>query len=443
MTTKTQELRRTLTLVWPITLGLVGQYLLGLIDAMMVGHHSTVELAAAALVNSLCGAPMVILNGFSIHIGVLVAQRMGRNEGSTAGQILRHGLVFNLALGLLMVGLLESLNQHLDWLHQPADVTAHAHVFLHWMTLSLLPLALFNCFRQYSDGLQKTLPPMLIVLLGMILNTILNWFFIFGHGGAPEWGLAGAGLATFLARTVMFVFSFAWVTRGRRYRIHLEGFWDFLFERKTFAMAFKLGGASALQHLFSSGVFYFAAILMGWLGTSTLAAHQTVMSLINLLYMLPLSVALATSVRAGEATGRGDFSLVRRVTLGSLALSLGVMAGSALFLLFGRFALPQLFTADETVIGLAAELFMIAGIFQIFDGAQVVLINALRGMNDVVAPTLGLFVAYWVVGGSLAYTSGILLNRGQTGVWGGLAVATATSALYLANRFDRLSRSKL
>ena len=439
MTTLARELNRTLKIAWPLTLGLLGQQFLGLIDSIMVGHHSTVELAAAAFVNSLCGAPLVIIFGFTTNIGVLVAQAVGRNGGGQAGRILRHGFVLNLTIALILMLALGLLNQHLELFSQPADVTAHAHSFLHYISMSLLPLALFNAFRQFSDGLQITLPPMLITVFGVILNTTINWFLIFGHSGAPEMGLAGAGIATLISRWVMLIILFIVIVRDERYKKYIGGLWGRTYEMAIFSRNFGIGAPSDFQYLFESGAFYAVAIMMGWIGTSTLAANQIVMSLVALLYMFPLSISIATSVRVGEATGRKDPFATRVIGFSSLYLSFAVTFICALILFFGRLVLPLFFTGDLDVIHITGDLFVIAGFFQIFDGTQCVLVGALRGMSDVKVPTAWMFFAYWVVGISLAYGCGFTLHYGYLGIWTGLALSVVISALGLTYRFDRIS----
>jgi multidrug resistance protein, MATE family len=443
MTTWTRELNRTLKIAWPVTLGLLGQQILGMVDSMMVGHHSTVELAAAAFVNNLCGPPIVIIIGFTTHVGVLVAQAVGHNGGENSGKILRHSLLWNILISLTLILVLEILNHHLEIFGQPPEVVAVSHTFLHLMSWSLLPFALFNSFRQYSDGLQKTVPPMVITVFGVAINTTLNWFLIYGHGGMPELGIAGAGIATLIARTIMFALLFVLVSRGDVYKKFRGELFGRAIDMKLVRSGLNIGAPSALQYLFESGIFYFAAMMMGWLGTLPLAANQIVMSMIIVLYMFPLSISIATSVRVGEAVGQKDAGAARAIGFGSLYLSTLVTFVCAVLMIGGRTFWPHLFTADEKVIFIASDLFVVAGFFQIFDGAQCVLVGALRGINDVRIPTLMMFISYWGCGATLAYIFGLKLGYGHLGIWAGLAFSVVATALMLIYRFEVVSRRRL
>lgn len=410
---------------------------------MMVGYHSTVELAAAAFINSITGGPVVMVIGYSTHIGVLVAQSLGREHGRLAGRILRHGLISNFIISLILVAGLEIINSHLYWFHQTSEVENTAHGFLSCMTISVVPLALFNALRQYADGLQVTLPSMLVIIGSVIVNTICNYFLIFGHGGAPELGLVGAGIGTLIARTLMFIAMALYVVRARRFRNYRDGLFGKKIEWHYLFSGFKIGAPSALQNLFEAGIFFFVAFMMGWIGTEPLAANQTVMSLVAVLYMLPLGLSIATSVRVGEATGRGDPMSARRIGFAALATSLVATSLCAVFLVLCRNLLPRLFTNDLNVIAIAQGLYVIAGFFQIFDGTQAVLVGALRGMSDVKVPTLVMFIAYWALGAPLAYFAGFTLKFGHIGVWVGLALSVVANAIGLTFRFDRISSHRI
>jgi MATE family multidrug resistance protein len=442
MNSPLQEVRKTLILAWPITLGMIGQHLFGLIDTIMLGHHSTVELAASSFVNNVCAPTLVFIYGYSSSISVRVSQVRGQGEEHKISALLKNGLLSQLALSLISFVILLAFSFRLEIFGQSPEVTAASGRYLLYMAASQIPLSLFMAMRQFSDGLERTKVPTVIISMGFIVNTLLNALLIFGHWGFPELGIEGAGIATFAARLLMFLAFAAWLQLDKGYRLRLFDFWQVRLSLQTIKDLFRIGGPSSIQYLFEVGLFAGSAILMGWFGTETLAAHQVVINLATVTFMLPMSLSIATSVRVGHATGRLAWNEVSLITWSSVVVAIGLMSVCGLFFFLGRSWIPTWFTSDEKVILFASQIFILAAIFQIFDGVQSVLVGALRGANDVKAPTAITFIAYWVVGSGAAYWLGFILDFKHIGIWSGLALSLIVSSLALSSRFHTVMRAR-
>ena len=443
MTTPIQEVKKTLKLAWPIMLGLVGQHLFGLIDTIMVGHHSTVELAAAAFVNNVLNLFLIVLYGFSSGLSVLISHARGRQNTIRVALLLKHGLICQLALCVLFIAILQFLNMNLEIFAQQPEVTDRSHTYFNYMTYSLVPLALFMTLRQFSDGLEQTLLPTVMLAVGFLLNTVMNWLFIFGNLGFAEMGLEGAGLATVISRVFILILLALFLFRKSFYQPYLKDFFSSPIEKSAFRALIFIGTPSAIQYMFEVGVFIGAAILMGWISTITLAAHQVVINFASVTFMFPLSLSIATSVRVGYATGREHWISAKHIGLSSVAAAASTMSIFALFFYFGRDTIPHWFTDDLAVAQIASQIFIFAALFQVFDGIQSVFIGALRGLHDVKIPTVLTFIAYWAIGASLSYYLAFSCGMLHRGIWLGLALSLVVAALLLGLRFFYVINKRL
>jgi MATE family multidrug resistance protein len=432
------ELRQTLALALPITVGQVSQILMGLTDSAMVGHVGKVPLAASAFAGSVFGVFFVAGIGLLAPVSVLVARAHGGGRPEECARWLRHGLALALAMGVCLALLLTGLSTKLHRFGQPAEVVAAANPFFVIIAVSLIPTFLFQVLRQFSEALGRPWQPMIILFLSVGLNAFANWVLIFGHLGAPALGLTGSGCSTLLARSLSVLLLWSWLRRqpgigallpriGHSARLAWPHFREM----------FQIGVPVAGQLLFEVGAFSSAAMLMGWLGTVALAAHQIAISCASFTFMFPLGLAMAVSIRVSQAVGAGRREALRPIGFGALGLGVGVMGAFALVFAFAGSWIARGFTTDPDVAALAARLLVVAAFFQIFDGAQVVGSGALRGLTDVKIPTLISFIAYWLVALPAAYLFAFQTRLGATGVWIGLAAGLAAAALLLAWRLAR------
>jgi MATE family multidrug resistance protein len=438
------ESRATLTLAIPIMAGQVSQMVMGLIDSAMVGGVGVLPLAASAFANNVLMVPFVFGIGLLTSLSVRASQSHGAGDNRESGEVLRHGMAMAAVAGLLMTFLAWVLSFHLDKFGQPADVVVEARTYLLLMGLSIVPAMLALGLKQFCEALNNPWPPTLILLAAVPLNVLFNWLLIYGNLGFPAMELAGAGYATLLARIIAFVLIVVYVWRSASLRPSLPVNWRDKWEGERFASLLRIGIPAALQVSLEVGAFALGGLFAGWLGKDSLAAHQIALACAGTTFMLPLGLAIATTIRIGQAIGSGDLQRVRPIGFNSFALALVSMALTAT--LFWIFADPIAgsFVKDQNVALLAARLLVITALFQLFDGLQVVGAGALRGLSDATMPMVFCFVAYWLVGVPLGYYAAFSLEWGVAGIWGGFALGLACIAVLLVWRFSvKSSPSKL
>jgi MATE family multidrug resistance protein len=422
-----RELRLTLALALPMIVGQVSQMLIGLTDNAFIGRVGTVELAAAAFTHGIFGLFYIVGIGLLLPVGVFSARDHGAGDDAGCAAWLRHGRAMSLVVGFGALVVLAGLSTQLHRFGQPPEVVAVMRPFFLLIAASLVPTLYFQVQRQYLDAMGRPWVGTSIMLADIALNALLNWMFIWGRLGAPALGLAGSGVATLLARSAAVGFIALWLRRERTTGGGLE--WARF--RAMLAMGVPAGGSL----LFESGAFAAAALMMGWLGATALAAHQIALSCAALTFMVPLGLSMAASIRISKALGGGRREALRAIGFGVLVLSGLIMLAFAIVFLSAGTLLARGFTADPAVISLAAQLLGVAALFQLFDGTQVVASGALRGLTDVKVPTVITFVAYWLVSLPLGYGLAFHTGLGPRGVWIGLASGLASAAVLLATRF--------
>ncbi|OIR05189.1 multidrug resistance protein NorM [mine drainage metagenome] len=438
-----REARATLRLALPIAFGSASQILMGVLDSVMIGRVGAVPLAASAFAGSVFGFFLLAGIGLLLPVAILVSRSHGAGRPTECASWLTHGLTLALAAGGGAALLMAGLSTRLGLFGQPAEVVAIVRPFFLLIAASILPALLFQILRQYAESLGMPLVPMVIMVCCVCLNALLNWTLIYGHLGAPALGLTGAGIGTLVARTTA-LGSLFFVLR-KRLRHAPEWPWSRVtrsqspgYTRSRFAELLRLGVPSAGQLLFELCAFSASAIMMGWLGTRALAAHQIALSCGSLTFMFPLGVATAASMRLGRALGEGDRERLRPIGLGAFGLAWVAMGTFALvFALFGT-QIARGFIEDPAVVALAAHLLIVAAVFQIFDGTQVVGTGSLRGLSDVRVPTLITGFSYCGIAIPVSYFLGVR-GIGPIGVWGGLAAGLACAAILLFRRFTRLT----
>lgn len=426
-----KELRLTLALALPMIVGQVSQMLIGITDAAFIGRVGTVQLAAAAFSHGIFGMFYIVGLGLLLPVGVFTARDHGAGDHDGCAAWLRHGRLMALAAGGAVFLLLAGLSTQLSRFGQPPEVVAIVRPFFLLNSLSLVPVFYFQVQRQYLDALGRPWVGTTVMLADVGLNALLNWVFIWGHLGAPALGLTGSGVATLIARTLAVTAIAVWL-RGETESAPGVQWRRF---REMLHMGLPVAGCL----LFESGAFAAAALMMGWLGATALAAHQIALSCAAFTFMFPLGLSMAASIRISKARGEGRPEVLRAIGFGALGLgSLVMLTFATVFALAGGL-LARGFTADPAVITLATQLLVIAAIFQLFDGGQVVSSGALRGLGDVKVPTVITFVAYWLVALPGGYGLAFHTPLGPLGVWAGLAAGLGCAALLLGRRFHRLT----
>ena len=428
------ENRRTAALALPIIAGHVGQMLMGWVDAVMVGQVGVVPLGACGFANTLLSVPLVfgfgLLSAVSVHASH--AHGAGSDEGSTAS--VRGGFAVAGLLSLLLVAALWALLPHLAVFGQPAEVNAASRGFLTICTWSLVPVFFTTVAKNFCEAHGRPWWPFWILMSGVALNAFLNWILIFGNWGAPAMGLNGAGVATLIARAAVMVVVLGYPAASPTLRTSWPKRWlaPGIFEAARRILS--VGLPSGAMTLFEVSGFAFGAIMVGWIGVDPLAANQIAMTCVATTFMVPLGLSQAVSVRVGQARGAGRFAVIRPVVFGALVLAVLFMSTSLVAFVFGGKAIAAWFIQDPAVRLMTAQLLLMGGIFQIFDGIQVVSAGALRGFEDTKIPMWIGVLSYWLVALPVSWTAAFAFGAGARGIWLGFVVGLAVAAAALFSR---------
>lgn len=408
--------------------------LLGLADTMMIGHVGTVELAAAAFVNTLFFLGFALAVGLFAAVSVQVSRAFGAARHDLVSDSLRHGLLLSFVFGGLLAAAYGALSLRLEWFQQPAEVTAQSGSYLRWLGLSFIPMVPMMTLKSFSEALNHPWPVLWLMLGTVVINIGLNYLLIFGNAGFPAMGLDGAGLATLIARALGLVAVLVYLFKSPQLRPRLPARWRAPIDWSVLKKMVQLSVPISVQVSFEFSVFAVCALLMGQFGSAALAAHQIAFSCASTTFMLPLGLSMALTIRVGHAIGAEQWLSCRRMIYGALATSVGVMLlSAATFIGFGQ-VLATGFTEDAHVIGMAASFLVVTAVFQVFDGVQVISMSALRGMHDVYIPTWINFGTFFLLAIPLGAVLAFYADFGAIGLWYGMASGLCVSAIVLSVR---------
>ena len=445
----TKEFRYNVKLSVPVILGMLGHTFVQLADNIMVGQLGTAELAAVSLGNSFVFIAMSLGIGFSTAITPLVAEADGAGNKENAKSALKHGLVLCTVLGLTLFGLILLAKPIMYAMKQPIEVVELALPYLDLVAFSLVPLIIFQAFKQFSEGLSQTKYPMYATVVANIINIILNYLLIFGNFGFPEMGIVGAAIGTLVSRFFMVIYLWFILKTKDKFKYYVTGFNFSRIEKAVMKKIIELGFPSALQMFFEVGIFTSAIWLSGVLGKNAQAANQIALNLSSMTFMFGMGLGVTAMIRVGNQKGLANFKELRRIAQSIFFLTFLLEIIFAALFLIGRHWFPSLYLdiedvanfADNTeVLVIAAELLLVAAFFQISDGVQVVVLGALRGLQDVKIPTLITFISYWLIGFPVSYYLCLHTDLKSTGIWIGLLTGLTASAIMLYIRFDYLTK---
>lgn len=423
-------------LAYPVVISQLGHTLVAFSDSIIIGHTGEVPLAAVSLGNSLFNIFMVTGIGISYGLTPQIAQEHGRGNTDTCGHLLTNSLLVNVITGLLLSAAIFIGGYYLDRLNEPPDVVEQARPFMQYLGLSFFPLMVFLTFKQFAEGLGFTRQAMNISIIGNVINVMIGISLVYGLFGLPRMGVRGVGIATFTDRLLMAIAMTWYVLRAPRFRVYLRRFCFAELSGRTIRKIMGIGTPVALQYIFEVSAFSGAAVMIGWIGTTELAAHQIAINLATMTYMMASGVSAAAGIRSGNHFGGRQFRELRLSAIASYHMVLVLMGAAALIFLLGNRLLPLLYISEPAVIDMAAHLLIIAAFFQLFDGTQVVGLGILRGMGDVRMPTVITMLAYWILGLPVGYWLGIHLEMGVQGVWLGLLLGLLTASILLFFRFQ-------
>jgi MATE family multidrug resistance protein len=425
----------TLQLSFPIMLGQVGSVLMGITDTLMLGNVGKEAVAASGVANQIYFLFTVLGMGTIAAMAPMIATSKGAQNDKECGEILRTGIELGFLISVVLCLIMILIGENFEWFQQPAAITALVKPYLRILTISTIPFMLFLALKQFSDGLSLTKPAMVITLIAVIINIALNWLLIYGNWSLPALDIKGAAIATLISRILMALMLVVYVFRHKAYSAFMPPLISTFNTLPLIVKILKVGLPGGLQLFFEVGAFAGAALLVGWIGTDELAAHQIVLGLAALTYMMSAGISVSGSIRVGHAFGEGNKAMIKQMGSSALFLVAIFMLFSCLIFIFLNEELIGLFIHDEKVVYTAASVLIIAGLFQFSDGLQVVALGILRGIEDVNVPTIITLLAYWAIGLPVGYLLGFVLDMGIRGVWFGLLAGLTTSAVLLTFRF--------
>ncbi len=445
----TKEFKYNTKLATPVILGMLGHQLVALVDNIMVGQLGTAELAAVSLGNSFMFIAMSVGIGFSTAITPLVAEADGEGNREKGKSSFKHGLFLCIVLGLVLFAAVMFAKPLMYIMKQPPEVVDLAMPYLTLVAASLVPLIIFQGFKQFSDGLSMTHFPMYATIVANLVNVLLNYMFIFGKWGAPELGVVGAAIGTLVSRVVMVLYLWYLLSRKEKSRFFVTNIKIFTLSKAMLKKLLNLGFPSAMQMFFEVAIFTSAIWLSGILGKNPQAANQIALNLASMTFMVAMGFSVAAMIRVGNQKGLKNFRELRRVAISIVLLTSILSLVFAVFFILFNGELPKIFldynsvidfADNQEVVFLAAQLLIIAAIFQFTDALQVVALGALRGMQDVKIPTVICFIAYWIIGFPISYYLSMHTSLESMGIWIGLLAGLSASGVMLFIRFNYLSK---
>jgi multidrug resistance protein, MATE family len=431
-----------LTLAIPVVISQLGHTLVHTADSVIIGHFAgTIPLAAVSLVNSIFIVILMIGIGLSYGLTPLIAQESGKKNYKECGRLLANSLIINTIAGILLFILIYfgSLLV-IDELGQSPEVVSQAKPYLGLLGFSIIPLMIFMTFKQFAEGLGFTKQAMMISLWGNAFNICLGIIFVKGLFGIEPMGVSGVGWSTLIDRFIMAIVMAIYVIKSKHFKIYLKSFALRSISKIRSLNILRIGTPVAMQYTFEVSAFSGAAVLIGTIGAVEQAAHQVAINLASMTYMMAGGISAAATIKTGNNFGKEDFMNLRLSAISSYHIVIVFMAVAALLFAGLNQYLPLIYTSDTAVINIAAQLLIIAGFFQLFDGTQVVGLGILRGLGDVNIPTFITFIAYWIIGIPVGYFLGIYLGMGANGIWYGLTLGLLVSAALLFARFHYFSK---
>lgn len=445
----TKEFKYNWQLAAPVMLGMLGHTFVSFVDNIMVGQLGTAELAAVSLGNSFMFIAMSLGIGFSTAITPLIAEADAEQNFEKGKSTFKHGLFLCTFIGVALFLLVLLAKPLMYLMKQPVEVVELAIPYLDLVAISLIPLIVFQGFKQFSDGLSMTRYPMYATIVANILNVVFNYLLIFGKFGFPEMGIVGAAYGTLISRIIMVWHIWFLLKRKEKSKAFVTHIKFFVLNKLMLKRILDLGSPSAMQMFFEVGIFTAAIWMSGLLGKNPQAANQIALNLSSMTFMVAMGLSVAAMIRVGNQKGLHNYIYLRRIAFSIflLGIILAFCFAAMFFLLHNQ--LPKLYVdfddvknlVDNTeVIKIASKLLIAAAIFQISDSIQVIVLGALRGLQDVKIPTIITFISYWLIGFPISWFLGKEAAFGSFGIWLGLLAGLTTAAILLCIRFNYLTK---
>lgn len=419
----------------PIMLGQACVIILAFADNIMIGWHSVDELAASSFVNNILNLLIMTELGFAAGMTPIIGSHNGRGDVTSVGLTLRNGLVVNGLIGLASVVLLAVVYALLGHFGQEPELLPLIRPYFVIVGISTLFSLGFNTLKQFTDGICRPVVSMVFLLLGNVVNIFGNWVLIYGKLGFPEMGLVGAGISTLFSRILIFAAFLLYILFSKSLRQYARAIKEAVLSLAEMKSIFNVGYPVAIQMALETSSFTFAAVMAGWLGVIELAAHQVVITISQLFFLMMQGLSFALSILVSNACGRGDYKGVREYAGKGYGMIVCISATLSVLLYIFRYQAAGVFTDSPEVSAMAVSLFFVLFAYQFGDGLQLCFANVLRGLQDVKPIMKVAFVSYYIIAIPVAYLLGFKTSLGLLGIWLGFPVGLTIAGVFFFLRY--------
>lgn len=440
-----QKIREILRIGLPIMLGQACVIILAFADNIMIGWHSVDELAASSFVNNVMNLFILTELGFATGMTPMIGADNGTGNIKGIGITVKNGLMTNGIIGGISIILLTIIYFCLDHFGQAPELMPYIKPYFAIIGISTLFALGFNVLKQFTDGICRPMISMTLLMIGNLLNIFGNWVLIYGKLGFPEMGLTGAGISTLVSRVLILIVFAVYIFKSKKMNEYARAIKDALLSRDKMKGVFKMGYPVGIQMALESSTFTFAAVMAGWLGVIQLAAHQVVITISQLFFLMMQGLSFAVSILVSNAFGRKDLGSVREYARKGYFMTLGISATLSVLLYCFRYQAAGIFTDSPEVSAMAVSLFFLLFAYQFGDGLQLCFANVLRGIQDVRPIMYAAFVSYYLIAIPSAYVLGFKTSLGIHGIWLGFPIGLTLAGIFFyaryrsdLRRFDRM-----
>lgn len=430
-----QKIREILRIGLPIMLGQACVIILAFADNIMIGWHSVDELAASSFVNNVMNLFILTELGFATGMTPMIGADNGTGNIKGIGITVKNGLMTNGIIGGISIILLTIIYFCLDHFGQAPELTPYIKPYFAIIGISTLFALGFNVLKQFTDGICRPMISMTLLMIGNLLNIFGNWVLIYGKLGFPEMGLTGAGISTLVSRALILLVFIVFIFKSKKMNEYARAIKEALLSRGEMKTVFKMGYPVGIQMALESSTFTFAAVMAGWLGVIQLAAHQVVITISQLFFLMMQGLSFAVSILVSNAFGRKDLGSVREYARKGYFMTLGISATLSALLYCFRYQAAGIFTDSPEVSAMAVSLFFLLFAYQFGDGLQLCFANVLRGIQDVRPIMYAAFVSYYLIAIPSAYVLGFKTSLGIHGIWLGFPIGLTLAGIFFYARY--------
>lgn len=430
-----QKIREILRIGLPIMLGQACVIILAFADNIMIGWHSVDELAASSFVNNVMNLFILTELGFATGMTPMIGADNGTGNIKGIGITVKNGLMTNGIIGGISIILLTIIYFCLDHFGQAPELMPYIKPYFAIIGISTLFALGFNVLKQFTDGICRPMISMTLLMIGNLLNIFGNWVLIYGKLGFPEMGLTGAGISTLVSRALILLVFVVFIFKSKKMNEYARAIKEALLSRGEMKTVFKMGYPVGIQMALESSTFTFAAVMAGWLGVIQLAAHQVVITISQLFFLMMQGLSFAVSILVSNAFGRKDLGSVREYARKGYFMTLGISATLSVLLYCFRYQAAGIFTDSPEVSAMAVSLFFLLFAYQFGDGLQLCFANVLRGIQDVKPIMYAAFVSYYLIAIPSAYLLGFKTSLGIHGIWLGFPIGLTLAGIFFYARY--------